>query len=302
MTDVALKYRRIDGLSLDGSLITVGAVTITPLARRDTTTGQMTTTELTVQLAPTPPTVTLAPGEYRFRVRGPGVDITEFRLVPASGMYDVDDLDETSGSSSGGGGGVAGWEAAIADLQAQINALVADGASSLSAITDMSSNAKTLLHDPNSYATMLGLLGGASTSDLAAKAPLASPALTGNPTAPTPTAGDNDTSVATTAFVQAAISTAPTINNVTLTGTVTIPDNALAIADVSGLAAALTDAGAASYIPYDWDGIGPFVRPSTSTTKRYEVIGPLPAPPIASPSNTGTDGMYENDRFTLLES
>jgi len=32
-------------------------------------------------------------------------------------------------------------------------------------------------------------------------APLASPALTGNPTAPTPAAGDNDTSIATTAFV-----------------------------------------------------------------------------------------------------
>jgi hypothetical protein len=40
---------------------------------------------------------------------------------------------------------------------------------------------------------------------LNAKAPLASPALTGSPTAPTPTAGDNDTSIATTAFVQAAI-------------------------------------------------------------------------------------------------
>lgn len=36
------------------------------------------------------------------------------------------------------------------------------------------------------------------------KAPLASPALTGNPTAPTPTLGDNDTSIATTAFVQTA--------------------------------------------------------------------------------------------------
>jgi hypothetical protein len=35
------------------------------------------------------------------------------------------------------------------------------------------------------------------------KAPLASPAFTGNPTAPTPAVGDNDTSVATTAFVSA---------------------------------------------------------------------------------------------------
>lgn len=36
-------------------------------------------------------------------------------------------------------------------------------------------------------------------------APLASPTFTGNPTAPTPAAGDNDTSVATTAFVAAAV-------------------------------------------------------------------------------------------------
>jgi hypothetical protein len=39
-------------------------------------------------------------------------------------------------------------------------------------------------------------------TDLAAKAALSSPVFTGNPTAPTPAAGDNDTSVATTAFVQ----------------------------------------------------------------------------------------------------
>ena len=40
---------------------------------------------------------------------------------------------------------------------------------------------------------------------LALKAPLASPTFTGNPTAPTPTAGDNDTSIATTEFVQSAL-------------------------------------------------------------------------------------------------
>jgi hypothetical protein len=39
-------------------------------------------------------------------------------------------------------------------------------------------------------------------ADLTTLAPLASPALTGNPTAPTPAAGDNDTSIVTSAFVQ----------------------------------------------------------------------------------------------------
>ena len=50
---------------------------------------------------------------------------------------------------------------------------------------------------------------GASTT---AFAPIDSPAFTGDPTAPTPAYGDNDTSVATTAFVQAAV--APMTNNV----------------------------------------------------------------------------------------
>ncbi len=54
---------------------------------------------------------------------------------------------------------------------------------------------RTLLDDV-SVAAMLATLGGA---------PLASPALTGNPTAPTPSPGDNDTSIATTAFVAAAV-------------------------------------------------------------------------------------------------
>lgn len=39
----------------------------------------------------------------------------------------------------------------------------------------------------------------------ALKAPLDSPSFTGNPTAPTPSAGDSDTSIATTAFVQNAL-------------------------------------------------------------------------------------------------
>jgi hypothetical protein len=43
------------------------------------------------------------------------------------------------------------------------------------------------------------------TTDLAAKAPLASPALTGTPTAPTASAGTNTTQIATTAFVTGAV-------------------------------------------------------------------------------------------------
>src|SRR5262249_10121285 len=49
---------------------------------------------------------------------------------------------------------------------------------------------------------------GSLVADLALKAPLASPTFTGDPKAPTPSPGDDDTSIATTAFVTGAISTA----------------------------------------------------------------------------------------------
>jgi len=85
--------------------------------------------------------------------------------------------------------------------------------------------AKTVLDDTTVAAmrTTLGaeaaLPAGGTTSNFlrgdktwqavpAAGAPLDSPAFTGNPTAPTPTAGDNDTSLATTAFVKAAVDAA----------------------------------------------------------------------------------------------
>jgi hypothetical protein len=47
-----------------------------------------------------------------------------------------------------------------------------------------------------------------AVADVSGAAPLASPVLTGNPTAPTPAAGDNDTSIATTAFVTTALTNA----------------------------------------------------------------------------------------------
>jgi hypothetical protein len=46
---------------------------------------------------------------------------------------------------------------------------------------------------------------GITQADLDLKAPLASPALTGTPTAPTQTTGDNSTKLATTAFVSKTV-------------------------------------------------------------------------------------------------
>lgn len=49
------------------------------------------------------------------------------------------------------------------------------------------------------------LLAAAAPADVATRAPLASPALTGAPTAPTAAPGTNSTQIATTAFVAAAV-------------------------------------------------------------------------------------------------
>jgi len=57
---------------------------------------------------------------------------------------------------------------------------------------------------PSSHSHSIAQVTGLQTA-LDAKAPLASPVLTGSPTAPTATAGTNTTQIATTAFVAAAI-------------------------------------------------------------------------------------------------
>jgi hypothetical protein len=76
------------------------------------------------------------------------------------------------------------------------------------------------------------------TSDLALKAPLASPALTGTPTAPTANAGTNTTQIATTAFVTGAvadlIASAPNALN-------TLDELAAALGDDANFASTVTN-------------------------------------------------------------
>lgn len=68
----------------------------------------------------------------------------------------------------------------------------------------------------------LSLTGTTLSIDLSAYAPLASPTFTGNPTAPTPAPGDNDTSIATTAFVNTKAGNYLPLAGGTLTGNLTI--------------------------------------------------------------------------------
>lgn len=71
-----------------------------------------------------------------------------------------------------------------------------------------------------SYGTTAGTAAQGNDSRITGAAPLASPTFTGTPAAPTPTAGDSSTKIATTAFVATAF--AP-LASPALTGTPTVP-------------------------------------------------------------------------------
>jgi hypothetical protein len=81
------------------------------------------------------------------------------------------------------------------------------------------------------------------TLNLAAYAPLASPTFTGDPQAPTPATSDNDTSIATTAFVKAQgyLTSAPVTSVAGRTGAITLSNT-----DISGLGTMAT-ASASNY-------------------------------------------------------
>lgn len=84
--------------------------------------------------------------------------------------------------------------------------------------------------------TALGEVVGAKASqgaldavseDVALKAPLESPALTGTPTAPTATGGTNNTQIATTGFVASAVAPLAPKESPAFTGAPTVPTAAL---------------------------------------------------------------------------
>ena len=109
--------------------------------------------------------------------------------------------------------------------------------SELGSYLTTSAAASTYLTQSNAastYQTIAGMSSYLTTATAASTyAPLASPALTGNPTAPTPATADNDTSIATTAFVKAQgyLTSAPVTSVAGKTGAVT-----LVVGDVSGAA------------------------------------------------------------------
>jgi len=100
--------------------------------------------------------------------------------------------------------------ATTAFVKAAITALIDSSPAAMDTLNEL---AAALGNDPNFATTMTNLL--------AAKAPLASPVLTGTPTAPTAAQTVNNTQLATTAFVKAAV--AALLASPAFTGTPTAP-------------------------------------------------------------------------------
>lgn len=88
-------------------------------------------------------------------------------------------------------------EEILARLEA-VEAVAAGAAAAAAAAADAAADAAA---EAASASTAIATV----TDSLSLLAPKASPTLTGNPTAPTPSPGDSDTSIATTGFVAAAI-------------------------------------------------------------------------------------------------
>ena len=120
-------------------------------------------------------------------------------------------------------GGTSVFSGAFADLTGKPTTVagygITDGATQSYVTTQINNvidSAPGALDTLNELAAALGDDANFSTTvtnNLALKAPLASPSLTGTPTAPTATTGNNTTQIATTAFVQSAISGAGSYND-----------------------------------------------------------------------------------------
>ena len=107
---------------------------------------------------------------------------------------------------------------------------------------------------------------------ISAKAPLASPALTGNPTAPTQSASDNSTKIATTAYVDNQVATENTIDEMDDTTITSVGDNEILQYNNSASKwenQTLAEAGIATLASPTFTGTpaGPTASTSTNTTQ-----------------------------------
>jgi HPt (histidine-containing phosphotransfer) domain-containing protein len=122
-----------------------------------------------------------------------GATVVRPATNPAAGRWLVNNIQASTAPDQADGNNSSN-AANTKFVQRAIALLVASSPAALDTLNEL---AAALGNDAN-FATTV-------TNALAAKAPLASPALTGTPTAPSASAGTNSTQIATTAFVQGAI-------------------------------------------------------------------------------------------------
>jgi hypothetical protein len=129
----------------------------------------------------------------------------------------------------------------ISDLQGKdITLTLAGDASGTTTFTNLGNATLSVTVADDSHAHVISNVDGLQTA-LNAKAPLASPALTGNPTAPTQASTNDSTRIATTAFVQGRIDDIIGTAGSTLD---TLGELSASLAsDQSGLAALTTEVG-----------------------------------------------------------
>lgn len=124
-------------------------------------------------------------------------------------------------------------------VQAALAALVASSPAALDTLNEL---AAAIGNDPNFATTML--------NQLALKAPLASPALSGVPTAPTAATGTRNQQLATTAFVINAIAQTHVVSSISVNTALTAAHQGLVLIDAAGGARTITlpavDAGVGS--------------------------------------------------------
>ena len=145
------------------------------------------------------------------------------------------------------------WALQDSDIQSKVDAVIDSAPGALDTLNEL---AAALGDDPNFSTTV--------TNSLATKAPLASPTLSGTPTAPTAASSSNSTQIATTAFVQTAVA-----------GTVNLTDFSVTSNSASGGGALSynNSSGVFSYTPPDLSSFLTSVSFSSLTGKPTTVSG-----------------------------
>lgn len=179
---------------------------------------------------------------------------------------------------------------AVGKLQKQITDTAANLAGNVRAtvLTGYTTGSATALAATDTVLQALGKLEGL----IGTKAPLASPTLTGTPTAPTAAVGTNTTQIATTAFVNAEIANdAPTKTGDGASGTwsIGISGNAATATSLSGLTASVAELnycdGVTSSIQTQLNG-----KAASSHTHSYL---PLAGGNITGPTNFADDAKLQ---------